>query len=161
MNNKKKLLNKQIGNKITDMILLVVIFGIITIAPPLILYTYLITYPIQESLNCKGSICQYNQLNLPYGHFTLEIKRPTNLQIESSIGRNFGIYYFLKARDDNFRFKTSYHFYKAIESDKTLIESSMENIKIRKNNTSLFFPILLNLIDICFIIYCIRFWSKK
>ena len=100
-------------------------------------------------------------MNLPYGHFTLEIKRPTNLQIESSIGRNFGIYYFLKARDDNFRFKTSYRFYKAIESDKTLIESSMENITIRKNNISLFFPILLNLIDICFIIYCIRFWSKN
>ena len=57
-------------------------------------------------------------------------------------------------------FATQYHRYKSAQRDKQLIESKRPNITIVKNDSSLFLLILLNLIDILFVFYCIKYWLK-
>ncbi len=157
---KKDFLNKRFEHKVIDKILIVIVFLIIFLSPPLILYTYLLDTPIQERLTCDMEFCKINQFFALSENFTTTIQRPTKILVNSSVGKNLQHHYFLYSSMQTSIFATQYHRYKSAQRDKQLIESKRPNITIVKNDSSLFLLILLNLIDILFVFYCIKYWLK-
>ncbi len=144
--------NKKIESKFIDNLLVKFYIFILFFMPIIVLFCLLLNCPYKEVLICNSSKCSLEQHFLFSNSNIADINRPINVTVRSG-GANILRSYWLMMTEYNRLFQSSYYIPYFAYSDKDLIESSDEKLKITKYNPDIFIVLIFNIMLVILLIY--------